>query len=150
MIPYTDISLNDAIVEIGQSTGSEYEIGNLLFDFDVYGTDAYHSVDSFMNMSGFTGGNIYHYLQVESGVDLGSGVVQLDSYNYATEDYQSASALYYEIYDSGDNYLGGGTSSISSTAPLSGNSSLAYYSSGTPAYVKWSFSYSLSMTTVNL
>ena len=83
-------------------------------------------------------------------VDLGGGEVQLNSHNYGTEDYQSASALYYEIYDSGDNYLGGGTTSISSTAPGADNSSIAYYSSGTPSYVKWSFSLSLSMTTINL
>ena len=67
MIPATDISLNDALVEVGHASGTQHEIGALLNEFDTYSTGASHSANSFKNMAGFQGGNIWHYLSVYSG-----------------------------------------------------------------------------------
>lgn len=144
MIPISDISLNDVLVEVGTPSGTEHEIGILLDEFNQYSTGAVHSANSFRDMGGFTGGYTWHYMYPAYFQDMGTDV-RMYCNNWSNN--AQSGTLYYEIYDVSDNLLASGGQASGSQAAETYWYMDIPFSAGTPAYIKWRWSPSLSWNT---
>lgn len=145
MIPITDISLDDVLVETGHSSGTEHEFGALLGEFNTYSTNAYHANHSTRDMGGFTGGNCWHYLLPYDATDFGT-YVRLYLNNWSNN--AQSGTLYWALLDSGYNTIASGSQSSGSQSAESAFYMDLAYSSGTPVRVQWRWSTSLSFNTM--
>jgi hypothetical protein len=145
MIPITDISLDDVLVETGHSSGIEHEFGALLDEFNAYSTGAVHSANSTRDMGGFSGGNCWHYLLPYDATDYGT-YVRLYVDNWSNND--QSGTLYWTLLDSGYNVIASGSQATGSVSTMSATWLDLAYSSGTPVRVQWRWSTSLSFNTM--
>lgn len=134
-------------VAFGNSGYTEWELGALLANCNTYSTGATHTGHDFLRFYGFTGGNIWHWLDVDAIFDYDPYV---RAYIFNNSQVESLSGtLYFEIYDSSDNFLSNGSNAVGPYSPSStSNYTDCYYGSGTPSYMKWRWSTSLSWNTI--
>lgn len=145
----TPVTLNNALTEVGESSGTQKEIGTLMNKLNQYTTGATHSADSSANLVGFTGGTVWHFLNVSSAYDPQNGYIRVTVNNYGIVDAQSGTLDWY-MHDNIGNYAGSGSQSVSS---LAANSSTYYdfpWATYHPTKFYWRWSNSLSYNLTNI
>jgi len=149
MIPNSGpISLDDIMVELGHSAGTEYSLLTLLDELDNAGTGAGYSAESFFNAGGFTGGNLMHFLRLISAIDIGTAVT-VRVQNEAMVD-AFAGTLYYEIRDVSENVLASGSRSVSSITHGNYRDYNLTYPSGTPDHVNYKWAVGQGWTIIGM